>query len=140
MTRMEQYDYLIVGQGLAGTFLSRELLRRGQRVLVVDESKPFTASKVASGVINPVTGRRIVRTWEIETLMPFAVNSYQELETLLDISLVRQCNILDFHPTPQMVLAFEERIPAEKEYLRHPGNPEQWRKYFNFPFTIGEID
>jgi hypothetical protein len=41
-------------------------------VIVIDESNPFTATKAASGVINPVTGRRIVRTWRIEELLPFA--------------------------------------------------------------------
>jgi flavin-dependent dehydrogenase len=63
-------DYIIIGQGISGSFLSRDLLRAGRSVIVIDESKPFTASKVASGVINPITGRRMVRTWEIEKLMP----------------------------------------------------------------------
>src|ERR1700712_2639986 len=99
-------DYLIIGQGISGSFLSRDLLRAGKTVMVIDESKPFTASKVASGVINPITGRRMVRTWEIEKLMPFAVEAYTKLGDELGAQLIRQCNILDFHPTPQMVLAF----------------------------------
>lgn len=133
-------DYLIIGQGICGTFLSHALLKAGKSVIVIDENKPFSASKVASGVINPITGRRMVRTWEIEKLMPYAVAAYQAIGEELGIPLIRQCNILDFHPTPQMMLAFAERQPMEEEYLLHTADPEQWRKYFHFDFTIGEIN
>ncbi len=133
-------DYIIVGQGLCGSFLSWNLMRAGKRVLVIDEAMPFSASKVASGVINPVTGRRIVRTWEIEKLMPFAVNAYTELGIDIAEQLIRQCNILDFHATPQMKMAFAERLPHEAEYLRIPTNISQWDGYFNPSFGAGEIN
>ncbi len=133
-------DYIIVGQGICGTFLSHDLLQSGKSIIVIDENTPFTASKVASGVINPITGRRMVRTWEIEKLMPFAVNAYTAFGKEIGESLVQQCNILDFHPTPQMVLAFAERQPIEKEYLRIPADSGIWKQYFNYDFSIGEID
>lgn len=135
-----QVDYLIVGQGICGTFLSHELIKAGKSVLVIDESKPNSSSKVASGVINPITGRRMVRTWEIEKLMPYAVQAYREFGEELGVPLIRQCNILDFHPTPQMVMAFRERLPEEQEYLHYPADPDHWKQYFGFDFTIGEID
>ncbi len=133
-------DYLIIGQGICGTFLSHDLLAAGKTVMVIDNSQPFTASKAASGVINPITGRRMVRTWEIEKLMPFAVDAYTKLSKEMGVPLIRQCNILDFHPTPQMVLAFAERIPEEKEYLRIPEDGKRWKEYFHYDFSIGEID
>ncbi len=135
-----QVDYLIVGQGICGTFLSHALIKAGKSVLVLDENRPFSSSKVASGVINPITGRRLVRTWEIEQLMPFALNAYQQLGEEFEAPLIRQTNILDFHPTPQMVLAFAERQPIENEYLSIPENPDHWKKYFQFDFSIGEIN
>lgn len=137
---MTQVDYLIIGQGICGTMLSWNLMKAGKSVMVVDEAKPYTASKVASGVINPVTGRRIVRTWEIEKIMPLAVKAYKQLEIDLDVSLIRQTNILDFHPTPQMMLAFADRLPEEPTYLRTPDNPDQFRSYFDFHFGVGEIN
>jgi glycine/D-amino acid oxidase-like deaminating enzyme len=135
-----KFDFIIIGQGLAGTFLSWNLINAGKTVLVIDESQPHTASKIASGVINPVTGRRIVRTWEIEKLMPFAVDAYMRIGRELNASLIRQCNILDFHPTPQMKIAFHERVPFEKEYLRLPSDENIWRNYFEYHFGFGEID
>lgn len=133
-------EYIIVGQGICGTFLSYYLHKSGKKILVYDKAKPFTSSKVASGVINPVTGRRIVRTWMIEDVMPFAVNVYQQLEAELNISIIQQTNILDFHPTAQMQLTFDERLPQETEYLKKVEQPEQWQQYFNYPFGIGETN
>ncbi len=135
-----ELDYIIVGQGICGTFLSWNLMKAGKKVLVIDDDQPFSSTKVASGVINPVTGRRIVRTWEIDKLLPFAKEAYTALGNELSVSLVRQCNILDFHPTPQMELAFRDRLVEEKEYLRIPTDQDQWKYYFNYPFSIGEID
>ena len=131
-------DFLIIGQGICGTFLSYYLLQAGKRVMVIDDNKPFTASKVASGVLNPVTGRRIVRTWMIEDLLPFALQEYTSLGKQLGISLVKECSVLDFHPSDQMKEAFEKRLQEEQEYL-HKTNELDWKATFNFHFGVGEI-
>ena len=133
-------EYIIVGQGICGTFLSYYLHKAGKKILVYDIAKPFTSSKVASGVINPVTGRRIVRTWMIDDVMPFSVNVYKQLEAEFNVLIIQQTNILDFHPTAQMQLAFDERLPQETEYLKKVEQPEQWQQYFNYPFGIGETN
>lgn len=135
-----EVNYIIVGQGLSGTFLSWQLMKHGKKVLVIDESKTNSSSKLASGVINPVTGRRIVRTWEIEKIMPFAVNAYTALGRELGVKIIKQCNILDFHATAQMKQAFEERLPLEQAYLSIPENAEKWATYFTTTFGIGEIN
>ena len=69
------YDIIIVGQGICGTVLSSSLILQGQKVLVIDDGSNKAASKIASGVINPVTGRRIVKTWQIDDVMPAAVDA-----------------------------------------------------------------
>ena len=70
-----QVDFLIIGQGLSGSFLSWYLLRGGASFIVVDENKINTASKVAAGLINPVTGRSGVfnmgRNFSIKINVPF---------------------------------------------------------------------
>lgn len=135
-----QTEYIIIGQGICGTFLSYYFAKKGIQHIVIDESKPQTASKIASGVINPITGRRLVRTWMIEDVMPFAVTAYKELEKELDCNLIRQTNIIDFHTTPQMKLAFDERLPQEQEYLSVVNNQHQFDQYFNYYFGAGEIN
>jgi len=130
---------IIVGQGISGTFLSYYLWKEGKDVLVFDEFKNNASSNITSGVINPVTGRRIVRTWMIEEIMPFAINAYQLLEQFLQIHIVHQTNILDFHPTAQMQLAFDERA-KEEAYLLDITNTKSWQQFFNYDFGIGEIN
>lgn len=134
-----QADYLIIGQGICGTFLSWNLIKAGKSVIVIDEEKDFTASKIASGIINPVTGRRIVRTWMIDTLLPFAYDAYTELGNTLSINLVEQCDIIDFHPTKQMQDAFEERALDETDYLTAAVNEKKWWGYFDFHFGAGIV-
>jgi glycine/D-amino acid oxidase-like deaminating enzyme len=132
-------DYIIVGQGLCGTWLSWYLQQAGKKILVVDEDQPVTASKVASGIINPVTGRRIVRTWRIEELLPFATKAYQDFGQHLNAPLLSQTSILDFHPSHQMREAFEKRLPEEPEYLHKVANADDWMAAFNYHFDVGEI-
>ena len=130
--------YLIIGQGLCGTWLSYYLLKAGKKVIVIDQPQPYSATKVASGIINPVTGRRIVRTWRIEELLSFAIESYNELGNQLDAAVMKQIVVLDFHPTLQMKEAFENRVLEEPEYL-HTINDEFYKQFFNYHYGAGSI-
>ena len=134
------FDYIVLGQGISGTFLSYYLLKGGKSVLVIDAQQQYIASKVASGVINPVTGRRIVKTWLIDELLPFTWNAYSEIGNLLNASLIRQCNVLDFHPTPQMQEAFTSRLSEDASFLHIPENQAFWQEFFRFNYGIGEIN
>lgn len=71
-------DVLIVGQGLAGSLLAWELMRRELRVIVVDNGCR-NASQVAAGLINPVTGQRLVKSSDINDLLPAAMQCYRQL-------------------------------------------------------------
>lgn len=73
-------DYLIVGQGLAGSTLARLLLDRGRRLMVVDAGDPSGASRVAGGLVNPVTGMKLVKTREAEVFLPKARTFYRSWE------------------------------------------------------------
>ncbi len=134
------HDYIIVGGGICGSFLSYYLMKAGQTVLVIDRAAPHTASKVASGIINPVTGRRIVKTWLIDEVMPFALAAYTEMGSLIKQSLIRQCNVIDFFATPQMKDAFVSRMQEEPSLLQIPLSNERWNETFRFNYGAGEIN
>lgn len=78
---------LIVGQGLAGTLIGFRLEKAGHTVHYVDAPEQTAASSVAAGIVNPITGRRFVRSWRIDELIPEAKALYTELEDLLGIKL-----------------------------------------------------
>jgi hypothetical protein len=71
-------DFLIIGQGLAGSLLAWELIQRGCKVVVIDNGQE-NASQVAAGLINPITGMRFVKTTDVDTLLPAAKCCYSQL-------------------------------------------------------------
>jgi glycine/D-amino acid oxidase-like deaminating enzyme len=89
-----QVDFLIIGQGLAGTLLSHFLLFENQRIKVIDIPHPGTTSNIAAGIVNPVTGRRFAKSWRYEALFTFAKQCYLDLEKELGITLWNERNIL----------------------------------------------
>lgn len=89
-----KYDYIIVGQGIAGTLLAHFLIKNEQRILVIDDGYKTSSSKVAAGIVNPITGRRYVKSWMFDTLLDFAQRTYQELDGSLNIHCFEQRNII----------------------------------------------
>ena len=120
-------------------FFHRYLPKAGYSVQVIDQPKSNSASRIAAGVINPVTGRRIVKTWLIDEVLPFAKMAYSELGKELDIRAISEISILDFFPTPQITEAFKKRIAEDPEYLALPDQPDKWNNQINNEFGFGEI-
>jgi glycine/D-amino acid oxidase-like deaminating enzyme len=136
----EKTELLIVGQGLCGTFLSLELERAGISHIVIDERRPFSASRAAAGLINPVTGRRIVTTWMIDELLPFAAEAYGRLRGLFGSAFFEPAMVTDFFPTAQMRLAFLQRLEEGGAYLRLPEDEHAWDDCFHVELGYGVID
>ncbi|HWB94345.1 MAG TPA: FAD-binding oxidoreductase [Puia sp.] len=135
-----QTEVLIVGQGICGSFLSLELERAGIAHLVIDEAREFSASRAAAGLINPVTGRRIVTTWMIDELLNFAREAYGRLEAILGAAFFSQAAVIDFFPTAQMRLAFLKRLEEDASYLRMPVDEHDWDGCFYTEFGYGIIE
>lgn len=76
---MPQFDFLLVGQGIAGSLLAWELDQRGHRVAIIDQHRPGAASRVASGMWNPITFRLLLKSWRTDELLPVAVAYYKQL-------------------------------------------------------------
>lgn len=133
-------DYLLIGQGISGTWLSYYLQKANKTFLVIDNNQPNSASRIAAGMISPVTGRRIVKTWMIDELLAFIVPAYQELGKILGIKTIEQRSLVDFHPTPQMKLAFDERLRENSEFLFQPKDQQLYTGSFNYDFGFGQVD
>jgi glycine/D-amino acid oxidase-like deaminating enzyme len=80
-------DYLIIGQGLAGSLLVYELQKAGKSCFVLDDPNKIKASDVAAGVVNPVVFRRLTKSWLIDELYPQLLASYAELEKIFGVKL-----------------------------------------------------
>jgi glycine oxidase len=83
---MRTVDYLIAGQSLSGSILALTLLEAGKTVQVIDRPQLSSSSRVAAGIYNPFNFRRMVNTWQAETIAPFATSFYEQAEKWLGVS------------------------------------------------------
>ncbi len=123
---------LIIGQGLSGSWLSYYLQQLNIDCIVIDDNETNTASKVASGIINPVTGLRYTKTWQIDEAMPFAVQAYQAFDC------IEQIKMLELFENYTAEAAFEKRIYEGYEYVKP--HTTSWKHNFNYNLSIGEIN
>lgn len=106
----------IIGQGLAGTCLAWRLLERGAAFEIIDRENGGS-SRVAAGLINPITGKNFEPSWRIDEFLPEAISFYQATGEKLGVPL--------WFPMPVVRLAASEKerakIAAKVEWL------EKWR-------------
>lgn len=134
-----EYDYFIVGQGLCGTLLARQLINAGKRVLVIDDGKPDASSRVAGGLINPVTGKRMVRSWMIDQLLPAAIEEYTAIGNEIGEQVVTITDIIDCYTSSDDKKQFHERAFADSEFLYTDDLSVTFNQYFHLPFGSGQI-
>lgn len=132
-------DALIIGQGISGTFLTYYLKKEGKRFLVIDDGNNNSPSRLAAGLINPVTGRRLVTVWMVDEILPFAWKAYQEIGQELGITAISQRNIIDFFPNPFMRESFLQKIETGDIYVHAYPEQNHFNSFFNYDFGCGEI-
>ncbi|PMD94511.1 FAD-dependent oxidoreductase [Siphonobacter sp. BAB-5405] len=109
---MQTVDYLIVGQGIAGSVLAWTLRQRGYSIRVIDDLRP-SSSRVAAGICNPVTGRKLSKTWLADDLFPYLHQFYPALEQELQASF--------FYPIP--VYRPYQSIEEQNFFIAQTANP-----------------
>jgi len=132
-------DVLIIGQGISGTFLSYYLEKEGKSFLVIDNNYKNSPSKIAAGIINPVTGRRLVTVWMVDEVLPFAWNAYQQIGHELNITAIAQKTIIDFFPNPFMRESFLQKIESGDQYVHTYPEQNHFNHLFNYELGCGEI-
>ncbi|MBK1882405.1 FAD-binding oxidoreductase [Luteolibacter pohnpeiensis] len=103
----ESASWTIVGQGLAGTCLAWHFWQRGIEFKLLDHGTGG-ASRVAAGLLNPVTGKNFEPSWRIDEFLPEAVEFYRAIEQKLGRKL--------WYPMPVLRLA-----SADKEWRKIEG-------------------
>jgi len=78
-----EVDFLLIGQGIAGTVLSYRLITAGKTICLLDLPAQNNSSRVAAGLFNPITGRKMVKTWNADKLFPEIRPLYEELGKLI---------------------------------------------------------
>lgn len=86
-------DYILVGQGIAGSWLSNELILRDKKIVVINHETDNTASLKAAGLYNPITGRKMVKTWIADELFEHLEQDYTTLERRISSSFLHSIPI-----------------------------------------------
>lgn len=109
-----EYDFLIIGQGIAGSALGYRLREKGKKILLLDQPEKNISSRIAAGLYNPVTGKKMVKTWKGEVLFPALIDFYSKLE----VETGRR--FLVNKPIYRPFLSIEE----QNEWMGHSSDPQ----------------
>ncbi|WP_341842664.1 FAD-dependent oxidoreductase [Chitinophaga caseinilytica] len=105
---METVDYILVGQGVAGTLLGWEMRQAGLKIAQFDDGRGDAASRLAAGIINPVSGRKFEVAWQYDVVYPRAKATYRAMEAALGISVFTERDIWNVWTSAQMRDAFAQ--------------------------------
>lgn len=113
-------DFLIIGQGLAGSLLAWELIQRGCKVVIVDNGQE-NASQVAAGLINPITGMRFVKSTDVDTFLPMAKDCYSQLANFFQQEFYIEKPMLRLFRSNSELINADKRL-NNPDYQAYMGN------------------
>ncbi len=106
---------IIVGAGLAGSILAYRLIKQGCHVTLFDGSADSNCSRTAAGIINPITGIRLVKSRDFDLLYQEAMEFYQHLSDVIGQPLFYPLSMLRLFKDEREVTAYQKRCDS-KEY------------------------
>lgn len=105
-------DFLIVGQGVAGSCFALKLLNENKSFLIIDENKN-KASSVAVGIYNPVVLKRFSLIWSAQKQLDEMFQYFSDFEKLLNQNYIHE------YPT-RRIIKDENEIHAWKKKAVQP--------------------
>ncbi len=141
MSNSNIFDFAVVGQGIAGTLLAYFLKKSGKRVIVIDDNFNGAASKVAAGIVNPITGKNYIQSWRIQEFMPVAIEVYEEISQFLGIQTYTSMNILRTLDSAEAENTWLGRTsdPAMSKYILNEVDFSAFEGKVNKSFSYGEM-
>lgn len=115
----EHCDAVIVGCGIAGAALAWQLHWAGLKLTVFDKPDPHSASRVAAGLISPLSGKRHTPTYEWDHHWPAAQAFYRRVERESEqrlLSVIPQLRLVIPNP--------DERLSPDLAGNLSPLNPK----------------
>ncbi len=133
-------DYILIGQGLAGSVLADYLMRNNKQILVVDENLPHTSSKIAAGIINPIVFKRLTLSWKVNTLLPEAQAYYKQIESEAGKKILYSTTIYRIFANQAEFDFWRQQCnePHLVDYLSEPEKAD-FNSGFHSPFGYGKV-
>ncbi len=113
----KQLDFIIVGQGIAGSVLALSLIKSGYTVCVIDKQDLSLSSRIAAGIWNPVVFKRLAKSWLADDVVPELIHFYEYFEKELNASFVNRRFILKPFSEEQEKILWLKKAESENEFL-----------------------
>jgi glycine/D-amino acid oxidase-like deaminating enzyme len=112
------------------------LLQHGKKVLVVDKGLETSSSKAAAGIFNPVTGKRLVKTWQADHLFSFLQEYYTNLEKDLGVKFLHLLPIYRPYASieEQNAWTAQTSSPDLIPYTDTQTHPQRYASYVHSPY------
>ncbi len=115
----------IIGGGLAGTFLARELLNHKDIEVILFDSRRNSASRISAGIVNVITGMNFSLSWKAKTLV-------EKLQQITKDEVIGQ------HFTPKMIYRpFPSVLMMNKVYEKTLANDYKYFVEINNEPVVG---
>ena len=134
-------DFIIVGQGLAGTTFAHTIEQTNSSYLIIDNCDKHTSSFAAAGIFHPFSFKRLLLSWKSDIFIPFAFQFYQSIEKALDTTLLSKQPMYRIFSSveeqnnwhaKQSILPYSKFIHQQEPVIRSVGKLKS-------PFGIGKV-
>lgn len=121
---MQQFDTLVVGQGIAGSLVAYQLRRQQRSFRVLDAGHGSSASRIAAGMFTPVSGKRKTIHHAFFDRLKLAVETYRDIELLTGNSFLHEENVYQlFDDEAEKQLLTGKMLLPEYRDIFIPGVP-----------------
>ncbi len=118
---MKKVDFIIVGQGIAGTILAFEILKRNKSIHIVDQYLENSSSRIALGIYNPLVLKWFTKSWNAEIQINALQKFCNDFEEKFSIKINHYKNIHKFLDSNYSINNWFEKqaSPNRKDFMEN---------------------
>jgi glycine oxidase len=132
---------LIIGQGIAGTCSAWEAERLGMDFTIVDKGSHNSASAVSSGIMNPITGRKFVKSWMSDDFMKTGCEIYEAMSQKYGQQLIHATPMIRHLASIEIENIWDSKSIQEgySEHMQHGPAKEELKEILNGLQSLGTV-
>ncbi|MAQ70077.1 MAG: FAD-dependent oxidoreductase [Flavobacteriales bacterium] len=109
-------DFIIVGQGIAGTCFAFELIKNQKSFIIIDKVEDNSSSKVALGVYNPLVLKWFTKVWKADEQISYFYKFYNEIEHFLKHNFIENEGIYKYLKTVYAQNMWLSKSPSKHKF------------------------
>jgi len=133
-------DYIIVGQGVAGSCMALKLLQNNKSFIVIDDNA-HKASAIAAGIYNPVVLKRFAIVWNAKQQIETLKNVFNSFEQLLNQKYIYEFPVFRIFNDENEKKTWNKKADREdlKDFLSKDFSQLNQYTNINQPLGSGEV-